>query len=158
MRVVNNRLVLVSCVLGVLCVPGLLGDETPTRQQTTPPFEVPGGVFGETSPQIVRELSQLRKEIGGSVLAGSVLEDETGNGEFEDGLRSVLGITSAKKLPRANSPIVRDKPMAIKTIRRQCKLLDEIANEIESLKHYDRADKLRRSAGKLRDVARYLDR
>ena len=106
----------------------------------------------------LQDISRIREQLGGSVLKGSILASPDGNRsfDFEAGLRSELGLP---KLPPRKFDAKSNRPKAeiIKSLRKHCAKLDEIANHIETLREYEHADSLRLSAEDLRMIARQMD-
>lgn len=127
----------------------------------------------QVDQQLLDDLARIRKQMGGSVLSGSMLDDEGKDSDsaFQSGVQSLLEGAEAQdrsvRPPRFNQPL--DTPPKsddstrspqdrfISTLREQGSKLDRIANELEKLKQYEHADELRESAKALRELARSID-
>ena len=130
----------------VLVLPSVLGGDPPGS-----PNQTADSIAGE---QAFNEIKQIREQLGGSVLRGSVLDAE-GNDSFEAGVRKSLGLPEAPGRTRVSREM---EPQAIvKRLRDHCSELDRIANEIERLREYRNADQLRATAKELRLIARHFD-
>ena len=125
---------------------GLVGNE-PSEL-----VEQPALPAGENqADSVLREITQIRNQLGGSVLKGTILHDATDAG-FDTSVRQ---LSEAKTNDRQ-----RDRPTSseiVHVVRRQCAELDNVANRIEMLREYHNADQLRNVANELRQLARALD-
>lgn len=129
-------------------------------------FTGDSGNFGpensSANEQELLEIEQLKKRMGGSVLRGTVLD---GNAEeadqiFNAELRSKLGLKDLKG-PSGSVPATPTRmssPELVKTMRAHGAILDRIANDIEAMRQYEKADQLRLTAHELRRVARSYDK
>jgi hypothetical protein len=111
--------------------------------------------------RMLNELIELRDEIGGGVLRGSLLEPSPAESRME----FAHGLEQAMQLPptQATTPglVVAAPAEAVKpvgVIRKNCRQLDRLAAEIEDLGRYETADQLREVAHELRLIARQLAR
>ena len=116
------------------------------------------------------EIKQIQQRLGGSVLQGSTLMNESSEplANFDTHVREQLGLPPLKVTPDTNSEDQtslklgfldgkRPESKLVRTVREQVTKLDSIANDIESLRAYAQADELRETAKKLRLIARELD-
>lgn len=105
--------------------------------------------------QVLRDISNIRRKLGGSVLKGSVLDAGDLESDFQNEVGEMIGI------PDAGKRLVATKKMAfpdvVKKLRTHSSELDRIANEIEPLREYNNADHLRNTANELRQIARQFD-
>lgn len=115
------------------------------------------------------EIKQIQQRMGGSVLQGSTLMGEADSpfANFDAHVREQLGLPelpSAKpesarpdKSPLLGLTDTRPESEIVQDLRQQVANLDTIANEMESLRAYTHADRLRKAANELRQIARRLD-
>lgn len=127
--------------------------------------------------QLLNDLSRIRQQVGGSVLRGSSLEDGKSNPDkaFKAGVRTLLQ-QQPPVVPQQEENVISEpfrappehigpspartyvESQAVKQLRQQCEKLDRIANDLEHLQFYGRADEVRASASALRLIARKLDK
>jgi len=107
----------------------------------------------------LKDISRIREQLGGGVLKGSILDDGVSDPfDFDAGLRSELGLPKKPAAkPNGQSKLNRSNAEIIKSLRKHCAKLDEIANHIETLREYEYADSMRESAVALRMIARQMD-
>jgi hypothetical protein len=122
----------------------------------------------ETGPAWAEELNEIRRQLGGGALEGSLLESprrQSGaenEGEFLKELERLseqvappVGPVDAFQAPR-RPDLARDAVL-VGALRQTARLLDEKANWLELENGYDQADQYRKLAGRLRRESRRLD-
>ncbi len=113
---------------------------------------------------LLDDLARIRKQMGGSVLSGSMLAGGAKDSEaaFQDGVQTLIQNSDTQPDP---NPLQFDQPAAptftqlrcVRMLREQGVKLDRVANALEKLKQYRHADDLRESAKELRELARAMD-
>ena len=122
----------------------------------------------QAAQQVIDEIRNIRGRLGLNPLAGTSLEAagtsleaaggrQPGESEFLETLRDVVPVGEAAPIgdaPPNGNTIPSVEPALVSTVRDAARQLADRADEHEQQRDYDRADRLRRLANRLRREAR----
>jgi hypothetical protein len=156
-----RRVITVGCFGLLLTATLVCWADPPATEPLSPPSEKKtANTPAALKPMVVEEIANLRRQIGPSPLAGSLLGDAD-EGEFVEELRKLAeSPTDAAPAGFASSaplPLQTNDEALIDSLRQSARLLEAKANGLELDRSYSQADGYRRLAQHLRRAARGLD-
>lgn len=171
MHLTRFFLLLIFCVGCALCATQVVGND--------PPSEI---VVDAEARQTLDEIEKIRNQLGGGVLKGTSLQAAEDDHTFDESVRRILQSKNAQPATwnieqspvsrsKLNGPKVatpnttsphssvsnRSPRQIVELMRTRSVQLEAIANQIETLREYDKADQLRNIATDLRILARQFD-